>query len=105
MKIRSNYVSNSSSSSYVLAYDKSFYGDLEQFFKKEYFGFETYVYDLKEPFVEDYINEGIKKAKEEGKEVIYFGLDNEYISIITLMKIINKNNGNDKLTVIYEQEE
>ena len=33
MKVRTNYVSNSSSSSFVIAYDEMFFGDLISFFK------------------------------------------------------------------------
>lgn len=100
MKIRSNYVSNSSSSSFIIAYDKNFYGDLEKFFKDGYFGCETEIYELSENFEEGEINDEIKKVKQEGKSVLYFSLDQEYFSILTLLKNVNENNGGDKLKII-----
>lgn len=39
MKVRMNYVSNSSSSSYVIAYDKNFFNDLKELIKNtDYIG-------------------------------------------------------------------
>ena len=114
MKIRSGYVSNSSSSSFLIAYDEKFYGDLTKFFKEEYFGCETEIGDL-ETFLdylcevdEDINKDWTEKAKEQenaGKRVLYLRLDNEYSSIISLLKKINEANGKNKLTMLYDGEE
>ena len=102
MKIRSNYISNSSSSSFIIAYDPLFFGDIETYFREGDFGCDTYVYD-ENKFLEE--NPEYKKifenVKNEGKRIVYIGLDQEYTSIITLMKMINKNNGGNKMKIIY----
>jgi len=106
MKIRSNYVSNSSSSSFILVYDPLFFGDLKTFFEKESFGCETQVYNDQDKFIVDdapEYKEKIKKAQEEGKQVLYLGLDNEFYSIITLLKMINESNGGNKFEILYRR--
>ena len=104
MKIRNGYVSNSSSSSFLIAYDPDFFGDLEKYFSEEYFGCETTFYNFSEDNLEEYKNE-IEQAKKEGKQFLYFGLDQEYISIISLLKMINDKNGGNKIKFIYDGEE
>ena len=46
MKVRLDYVSNSSSSSFVIAYDEKFFGNLKDFISQNEIGYETYVYDV-----------------------------------------------------------
>ena len=90
MKIRSNYVSNSSSSSFILAYDPLFFGNIEAFFREECVGEETRFDNLNEFLKENSeYTDKIKQLKKEGKNIIYIRLDQEFFSIITLMKMIN----------------
>lgn len=114
MKIRSNYVSNSSSSSFIIAYDEKFFGDLEKIFKQHYLGdskiypyeetdkfFTYYDYDKDAEFIND-IREAMNKAESEGKAVRYISLDYDHIYLIDVLKQINDNNGADKLKIIYD---
>ena len=106
MKIRSNYVSNSSSSSFIIAYDPLFFGNIKAFFEEFDFGCETVIRDEKD-FLESMpeYKERIDKIKTEGKQVLCFSLDHEFYSIVELLKMINKLNGGDKLEIIYGDEE
>jgi len=102
MKIRSNYVSNSSSSSFVIAYDPTFFGNFIAFLEEYQPGCETAIYNLdhlKEDLPE--IIEQVEKARKEGKQIAYFQLDNEYGLIMTLMDMINQSNGGDKMKILY----
>ena len=111
MKIRSGYVSNSSSSSFLIAYDEKFYGDLTKFFENEYFGCETemggfdtfldYLCEIDEDINKDW-EEKVKEQEKFGKKILYLRLDNEYSSIISLLKKINEVNCKDKLTILYD---
>lgn len=111
MKVRKGYVSNSSSSSFLIAYDEKFFGDLTKFFENGYFGCETEIGDL-ETFL-DYLceidedinkdwTEKVKEQEQSGKKALYLRLDNEYSSIIDLLRKINEVNGKDKLTILYD---
>ena len=115
MKIRNSYVSNSSSSSYIIAYDINFFGDLFKFFKDAYLGCDTEVMTPEHYKEHDYYfdNEDEKHAFEQkvqeyrnqGKEVICLSLDSEYTSLFTLLDNINEKNGGDKLIYIQRNEE
>lgn len=106
MKIRNGYVSNSSSSSFVIAYDPLFFGNIKSFFEEFDFGCETYIYDIKD-FTDSMPNykEKIDAMKAEGKQVLYFWLDHEFYPIMELMKMINESNGGNKLVIVYGGEE
>lgn len=117
MKIRMNYVSNSSSSSYVIAYDKNFFGDLKELIKNtDYIGCETYIKDssdMSEFFEYHFDNDSDKIAefknkmedqKKKGKDILYFGLDHEYHVIIELLEQFNKLNGGDKFEILYGED-
>ena len=106
MKIRTSYVSNSSSSSYVIAYDPSFFGDIEHFFKDTELGFETNIGNIKEFLanVPEYRTR-VEAAEVAGKKVLYMWLDYDYCPIIDLLEQINEKNGGDKLEVLYEEDE
>lgn len=106
MKIRQGYVSNSSSSSFVIAYDPLFFGNIRAYFQEYSFGCETCIYDIKD-FTDSMPNykEKIDAMKAEGKQVLYFWLDQEFYPIIALMKMINESNGGDKMKIIYGDED
>lgn len=116
MKIRTGYVSNSSSSSYVIAYDKSFFGDLEKLFMNDCdaIGCETVIYDIADIDEEFYncelggdkdeikkFKEKMKEKEKEGKSFLYIRLDHDYEVIISLLKLLNENNGGDKIEFLY----
>lgn len=106
MKIRKFYVSNSSSSSFVIAYDPAFFGDIELFFKDSELGYETDVRDIKDFLeYEPEYKERIETAIASGKKVLYIGLDYDYCPIINLLKQINEKNGGDKMEVLYGEDE
>lgn len=113
MKIRTNYVSNSSSSSFVIAYDESFFGDLLTLIQTSHVGCETSVtnHENMEEFYEcrfstlEEINNFKQKVEEkinQGKKVILLELDSEYEFLIKLLNNINKNNGEDKIEFLYK---
>lgn len=113
MKIRTNYVSNSSSSSFVIAYDESFFGDLLTLIQTSHVGCETSVtnHENMEEFFEykfstlEEINNFKQKVEEkinQGKKVILLDLDCEYDFLIKLLNQINKQNGGDKIEIMYE---
>ena len=75
---------------------------MEVFFREEFLGEETHIYNLSEFLKENSeYTEKVKQLKKEGKNIIYINLDQEFFSIITLMKIINESNGGDKLDIVY----
>ena len=103
MKIRSNYVSNSSSSSFIIAYDPLFFGNIKAFFKEFDFGCETEICNENDflKSMPEY-KEEIDKIKTEGKQVLCFRLDHEFYSIVELLKMINESNGGNKLKIIFD---
>lgn len=122
MKIRTNYVSNSSSSSFIIAVDEKFYGNFKQFLDRAYLGCETgkieKITEVTEvtrkalgmadwtPYPEAVAT--ITKALEalnEGMVVYSLSLDTTYRCIINLMLSINEQNGGDKMVVIYGENE
>lgn len=110
MKIRSNYISNSSSSSFVVAYDKNTFGDLKQFLNDNYLGCESSVNhkDDFEKYYLDYLDDEkkkefenfVKEKKTNGMEIVYFYLDNDFNAVANLLKQIGKNTG--KLEFLYD---
>lgn len=110
MKIRSNYVSNSSSSSFVIAYDKNTFGDLKQFLNDNYLGCESSINhkDDFEKYYLDYLDDEkkkefenlVKEKKTNGMEIVYFYLDNDFNAVANLLKQIGKNTG--KLEFLYD---
>ena len=102
MKVRKCFVSNSSSSSFVISYDPIFFGNLLAFIEEYNPGCESAVYDL------DILNEDIPELKEtvdserkNGNQIAYFRLDQEYFLIIDLLKMINESNGGNKMKILY----
>lgn len=117
MKIRTNYVSNSSSSSFLIAYDESFFGDLARFFKEGPFyecSFRSGS-DAAEEFLqwlsecdEEYMSlckSRIEDAADKGKTLLYMRLDYDYKYAFNLLEQINSANGGDKMDVIYGDNE
>ena len=115
MKIRLDYVSNSSSSSFLIAYDPKLFGNLEKFFNETSIGYNTSVNNLKEFLSElnedeywddrrDEIKNKLAEAKKAKKKVIQISLDYDYGSIIELLEHINSKCGGDKFEVIYESD-
>ena len=114
MKIRLNYVSNSSSSSYVIAYDPNFFGNISTLFEDYYIGCESYSKEDLGEFLNFYCNSDeeknefkkkVEEKKKDGKQVIYIHLDNEFNIVMTLIKMINKNNGGNKLEILFNGSE
>lgn len=99
MKVRIGFVSNSSSSSFVIAYDPNFFGDLRKRFEEGWWGCETEVEK------EAVFCLGTPDALAEGKTIIQVDLDREYRDVIKVLKQINEQNGGDKLTVLYDEED
>ena len=110
MKIRTGYVSNSSSSSFIIAYDENLFGDLTGCLESGYVGCETSVAktsDLEEFYKYLFLNDEekeiiknkIKRSEADGKKVIHIELDRDYEIIFDLFKQISKNT--DKIEFIY----
>lgn len=108
MKIRNGYVSNSSSSSFIIAYDKKFFGDLISLLINAYVGCETCFPTIKQLFdnlsKEDkkYYRNLVEQKRNEGKTVEYLELDRDYIVILDLLKQINEQNGGDKIEILFK---
>lgn len=106
MKIRNNYVSNSSSSSFILAFDKDFFGNMREFFISHSFGFETSIMNPDDML--EYLNDAkalksqIRKSTKNGKDILCISIANEYESTIELLEYINQVNGGDKMEIIYD---
>lgn len=110
MKVRTTFVSNSSSSSFILAYDESFFGDLKQYFQKYDFGCMTTLWeeDRIPVMLDEWYPESKTKceeAKAAGKKLLYIDLDRDFCSIMSLLKGINESHGGDKLEIIYGDDE
>lgn len=116
MKTRFGYVSNSSSSSFLVAYDKSFYGDLVKLVLGNQFGFESNAWDV--PDDEEIVHEAekffcddkvvmdakIKQMKDlmaAGKAIAVLTFDTDTEGIIKLIEQVNSMNGGDKFIMIY----
>ena len=102
MKVRKCFVSNSSSSSFIISYDPIFFGNIQAFIEEYMPGCETAVYDL------NILNEDMPELKDivesernNGNQIAYFSLDQEYFLIIDLLKMINESNGGDKMKLLY----
>ena len=115
MKTRNGYVSNSSSSSFVIAYDKRFYGDLNKFFNETQIGFDTMVCtdDETEEFIRnmtsdecfDEIKKRINELKSNGMSILCGRIDNDCVQVISLLKRIGDANGGNGLKMIIDPEE
>ena len=128
---RQGFVSNSSSSSFIVAYDKKVFGDMEKAFEDDKFGGygtaimkviadvdkfidETtedneeidIVVEIRHGEKEDEIREAMKKASNEGKTLAYvntdMGIDE---GLLTIWNEINRKHGGNAFKLIYKQEE
>lgn len=113
MKMRKGYVSNSSSSSFIIAYDENFFGNLKDFLENFYLG-ESSIYDFekyKDLYLEDLDEEKeeyeklIEEEEKSGKTICCLNLDYDFCFIVDLLQNINKMNGNDKLNIILNTNE
>lgn len=112
MKIRSNYVSNSSSSSFIIGYDESFFGDIEKFIQTACImdtsvrPVEQYLdyFDEDDEYREQ-LSKKIEETKETGKKVIFIDADYDAAFIYDLLEFINKANGGDKMVTIVRANE
>ena len=115
MKVRTNYVSNSSSSSFLIAYDKSFFGDLLGFFNGGVFyscRFKDSA-ELEEAFYSWFDDDEecakyrklVDDAENSGKTVIYLDLSYDYVDTFKLLEHINAANGGDKMEVFYRTDD
>lgn len=111
MKIRTNYVSNSSSSSYIIAVDESFYGNIKVFFDTHSIGYDTRIRGVEDIDWDNYCEDGVDeyKAQEQiqrdsGKAVYEVDLDYDHCYLIDFLQQLNDANGGDKLAIIYDGE-
>ena len=118
MKTRFGYVSNSSSSSYIVAYDKSFFGDLPGVLNDGEFGFETSARDLADEDWRQVLEEfwfgeedgkkleaGMKAAAEAGNAMMVLSIDHDCTGVVKLLKHINDVNGGSKMKILLGEEE
>lgn len=107
MKIRTNYVSNSSSSSYLVVYDEKTFDKIMNELKKAYLGMSKITENL-DDFLElscveeeiDNWKNKIDKYKKSGKKVMYMDLEYDYDFIINLLSETNNLLGGDKIEFI-----
>lgn len=112
MKTRLGYVSNSSSSSFFVAYDKKVFGDLLEFFRKYHgcFGCETGSGEenIDYLFGEDYPYENdenakrlVEEARKRGMSFLNVSIDHDcVIGVSKLLQQINEAHGGDKMIFI-----
>lgn len=116
MKVRIGFVSNSSSSSYVIAYDACFFGNLKSLFEDCYAGCDTKCLDSEhmDEFYRIYCDtdeeraefkKKVEEKKKEGKQVVCLNLDNDFGIVMTMMKMINESNGGNKLEFLFQIED
>ena len=114
MKIRTGFVSNSSSSSFIIAYDPNFFGDLQDLFEEYDWGCETAVQEDLEKFISNYLDteeeipafkKKVEVARAEGKKILAMRLDREYRGVMALLEMINEQNNQDKLVVLYDTQD
>jgi uncharacterized protein YecE (DUF72 family) len=107
MKIRSNYVSNSSSSSFLIVYDKKSFNEIIEELKKSYLGMSKITNDLSEFYKYDCVEEEIEnwkrkveEYKNSGKGIVYANIEYDYEFIQSILEIMNKKLGGDKIEFI-----
>jgi hypothetical protein len=111
MKIRTDYVSNSSSSSFIVAYDKKLFKDFEKLIGAIR-GYETQIYDLEEFFDDDCMDKEfyheikteIEKAEKNKMGISYFSLDYDFSFLIEMFEELANQHGKNKFKVIYDSE-
>ena len=108
MKIRTNYVSNSSSSSFIVAVDEKFYGSIINFFNTHSIGFDSSIRKPDEEFFRYWdeeeaakLMESVRSYEADGKKVYAINLDYDHCYLIDLLNQINECNGGNNLTIIY----
>lgn len=118
MNIRTNYVSNSSSSSFIIAYDEEFFGDLEKILNDHYLGdskihpyeelenrfFKYFDRDEDAELIKEILDD-INIAEAANKVVRYWSVDYDHRYLIDLLKRISDNNGSDKFKIIYGEDD
>jgi len=111
MKIRSAFVDNSSSSSYIIGYSRKTFGNLNKFFwdNEHKLGYETRVLDREQMLLQEYpeeswdaIRQKMRKAEDDGMTILCINLDYEQSFLLDMLKQINDANGSDKMTIIDE---
>jgi hypothetical protein len=107
MKIRTNYVSNSSSSSFLVVYDENIFEEIIQELKKSYLGCSKIKEDLNDFFNNNCVEEEldnwkkrIQDYKDTGKKVVYMDLEYDYEFVKNILQIINDKSGGNKIEFI-----